>query len=231
MLLGIDFETTGLDVKNDLIIEVGAVLWDTNIGAPVFIQSDIVQNNVPIPDEITKITGITGEMVQDYGLPPTDVFKKLWSLIKSSNAVVAHNGTSFDKPMLQAQTKRLEWEWIDKPWIDTSIDVPYPEKTTTRKLVHLAAEHGFLNPFAHRAVFDVLTMLAVLKEYDLGQVVKLAGEPNITVKALVSYDDREQAKSRGYRWDAERKSWVKNLKQSQLVVETEKVPFKIVELA
>lgn len=230
LLLGLDFETTGLSFEKDLIIEIGAVIWDTERKAPVFIYSTLVDHGVPIPPEITGITGIDETMIQDFGVKPEEAFEKLWNCIKSCNAVVAHNGTNFDKPMLKAQTARDNSKWIEKPWVDTSVDVPYPEKCTTRKLVHLAAEHQFLNPFAHRAIFDVLTMFGVLNRYDINEVLKLAAEPNITLKAQVSYDDKELAKARGYRWQSDTKSWIKTLKQSQVLKEIEEAGFKIVEV-
>ena len=96
-----------------------------------------------------------------------------------------------------------------------------PPAITTRKLTHLAAEHGFLNPFPHRAVSDVLTMLKVLSHYDIAPVLESARQPSFTVKACVSYDDREKAKARGYRWDAARKIWTKIVKGHRLNDEIE----------
>jgi oligoribonuclease (3'-5' exoribonuclease) len=38
-LLGIDLETTGLDVTKDRIIEIGMVLWETDTQTPIIVDS------------------------------------------------------------------------------------------------------------------------------------------------------------------------------------------------
>lgn len=153
--------------------------------------------------------------------------------MRRAAAVVAHNGSGFDRPMFDAQLARmLEAEALRSqiaalPWIDTCLDVPFPEAITTRKLVHLAAEHGFLNPFAHRAVFDVLTMLRVMAAYPIEPILESAKQPLVTCIAQVSYDDREKAKARGYRWRGQSKLWVKHLKAHRLEEEKAQAGFPI----
>ena len=214
---------------------MGAVLWDTGPegggrkaegGRPVKLLSALVHHPdddplnacPPISAEITAITGITQEDIDIYSEPWIQVLRGMNNMALRADAIVAHNGTGFDKPMLLAHLDRLDTpqaphlDFWRGPWIDTCIDVDYPPSITTRKLTHLAAEHGFLNPFAHRAVSDVLTMLKVLAHYDIGPVLESSRQPNVTLRALVSYDDREKAKGRGYRWDAGTKSWRKTLK-------------------
>jgi len=78
------------------------------------------------------------------------------------------------------------------------VDVPSPPQITTRKLAHLAAEHGFLNPFAHRAVFDVLTMLKILSCYPIENVIISSNQPLMKLVALVAFDGRYKAKARGF---------------------------------
>jgi DNA polymerase-3 subunit epsilon len=231
LILGVDFETSGLCVETDKIIEIGAVLWDTDLKAPVFMQSDLLNHGVNIPEEITLLTGITTEMIEDYGVPPEEAVDKLQRLIKTCNAVCAHNGSRFDRPMYEAHLRRMDIPWVDKPWIDTYIDIDYPERIKTRKLVHLAAEHNFLNPFAHRAVFDVLTMLRVADSYEWVETLRLAREPVVTLKAIVTFAEKDRAKERGYQWDASTKSWLKTLKQSRADLEKTEAPFQTLEVS
>jgi DNA polymerase-3 subunit epsilon len=246
-LLGLDFETTGLDFEKDRITEIGAVLWDCEASAPVVIYNVLVKHEdaPPITEEITGLTGITQTMLDEFGDRPVVAFGELNKLIGKAGAIVAHNGSGFDKPMLEAQMKRYaqlgekdpeffaplrsiekNFEWT-KPWVDTCIDIDFPAHITTRKLTHLAAEHGFLNPFSHRAAFDVLTMLKVLALYPLQPVLESAALPMKTLIARVSYDDRDKAKSRGYRWRGESKTWVRHMKAHKAEQEKAEAGFRV----
>ncbi len=166
IIAGLDFETTGTSMEADRIIEIGCVLWDTVLGQPVEIYSALVlhPDGPEVTAEITLINGLTQALLQARGRAPCDAFADLAWYLAQADAVCAHNGTTFDRPMFEAERGRQAsaghgHEWKDIPWIDTMVDIDFPPRLTARKLSHLAAEHGFLNPFPHRAVFDVMTML------------------------------------------------------------------------
>lgn len=229
LLLGLDFETTGLDPVNDRITEVGACLWDTERAAPVqLLQVFCNDGGVPLTEEITKLTGITQRDLDTYGGETYIAFQMFNHLAEKSDAIVAHNGNNFDKLFYEQTCRRHIVQPTKKIWIDTAQDIPYPESITTRKLKHLAVEHGFMNPFAHRALFDVVTMLRVLSHYDIHEVFKYAQAPLVTVRAMVSYDDRQKAKDRRYQWDGGKKIWTKQLRDFQLEKETKEAPFQVV---
>jgi DNA polymerase III subunit epsilon len=233
-LLGMDLETTGLDPKKDHITEYGMVLWDWDTQKPIMVESVLVNIGEPLTEEIKQITGLTDEMLSTYGIRPVDALAKFDYLARAADVVVGHNCLMFDKIFIESAYRKLADETIPEfLWIDTAQDVPYPDKVKTRKLVHLAAEHGFLNPFPHRACFDVLTMMKVLSCYDIDYIIKLAKEPMVVIQALVSYEDRGLASARGYRWKAESKQWLKGMKESLVDVERESCGFrtKIVEVS
>jgi hypothetical protein len=127
---------------------------------------------------------------------------------------VAHNGNLFDKPLLEAGMKRQGLDFMLRPWIDTKTDIEYPEEIKTTKLKYLACEHGFVNPFSHRAVFDVLTMLTVLSRYDIQEVIALSQQPAVRLQAvcLPPWTDGGKstgiAKSLGFHWNGETKQWL-----------------------
>src|SRR5690606_9794451 len=97
-----------------------------------------------------------------------------------------------------------------KPWIDTKCDIPQKGKSSS--LVYMAADHGFVNPFPHRALHDVFTMLKLAGHYDLDEALQLARSPYITLVAEVSFDDRDKAKSAGFHWDPKRKLWTQRVR-------------------
>lgn len=236
LLLGVDVETTGLDTANDRIIELGAVLWSVEEKKPLVLYSDLIfVGDREVPAVIESLTGISDGHVKKYGMPLQYVLGRFNYLAQQADFIVAHNGTNFDKPILEAEYARACFPFPKAPWIDTSVDVPYPEKTGTRKLTYLAAEHGFLNPFAHRAIFDVLTMTAVLSRYDAEEVARISKEPSVTLTAMTrppwvdGGKSNDAAKAKGYRWNGADKKWQKTVKRSQVSKEVTVAEFETLE--
>jgi DNA polymerase III epsilon subunit-like protein len=247
-LLGLDLETTGLDNATDRITEIGLVLWDSDKNAPIKIWQDFLIDdgirkklkNPEIVDMIQRVCGLTPEILEEFGKSPELVLGAIETIAKDFQIdyVVAHNGENFDKPFLLAELSRHAVvcdTFRSLPWIDTRADIPFPTEPDSRKLKHLALDCGFINPFAHRAVFDVLTMLRVLSHYQLEEVIAYSKVPFVTVRAVVSYDDREKAKSQRYSWEklGERsypKMWVKRIKENQLEKEKAACNFQVVRI-
>lgn len=226
-LFGIDVETTGLDPYKNRVIEIGAVLWDTELSLPVMLYSELVreEENLIIPEEITELTGITQGMLASFGLEPQQgLFAKLNWMMEQADYYVAHNA-AFDRGFMNAFYSRWGLAMPEKPWICTVNDVAYPKRFRSRALVALAGEHGFANPFAHRAVTDVLTMFRVLSHYDINEVVKASVAVKLEVTALVSFDDRQKAKDLGFKWNNEHKKWKKIMRQDQF--DPKEFPFAV----
>lgn len=228
LVIGIDLETNGLCPEKDVIIEIGAVTWDTTSNTPVHIYGALLDNslsgvrNGDISDEIEGITGISQTQIKQYGEDPEVCFNTLLRLMDESDYAVAHNGNAFDRPMLEANLKSLGISNVEKPWIDTMTDIPYGPEIKSRALNYIASDHGFVNPFKHRAVFDVLTMLKVLSHYPIDEVIAFMQSPAITVNALTSkpwLDEGKSnniAKSLGFRWNGEDKKWQQKVKEVAL---------------
>lgn len=230
LLLGLDFETTGLDASTDRVIEIGAVLWDTEDRTPVKFFSEMVRIDTELPEEITKITGIKPTHLARFGLDFRNAWEQFLKIYDYADFVCAHNAP-FDKSFFDAECARFGCMPRQLLWIDTNCDVEYPDHIKHKNLTYLSATHNFLNPFAHRAVFDVLTMLKVLDNYPFEDVLALAREPNVKLRAVVSFDQKDLAKGAGFYWDGKDKIWFKVLKQSkaeqELLLQRE---FKVVNL-
>ena len=234
-LLGIDLETTGLDTQKDEVTEIGYVLVDTEVSKPLLCVSDLVDSGVDVPDEITEITHITTDMLREYGRSPSDVLSRLVSYMNEVDYIVAHNGNFFDKPFLYRWSCDHEVEIPDKPWLDTRDDVPYPKHYRYRNLTYLAAEHGFINPFPHAALFDAMAMMKVLSHYDINEVIKRFKTPWVVIRADVSFERKDEAKKLGYQWQKAgdktyTKCWVKRVKEFELEQERQEATFKVIEL-
>lgn len=249
-LLGIDFETTGFDTANDRITEIGAVLWDVEEKRPLHLSSiflyapDYDQKLTPeTVGMMQRVCGITPEMLKEFGTPPQDGLSLVETLCNrhAPEFIVAHNGANYDRPILISELDRhgLSCNALRSlPWIDTRTDLPFEQEPDSRKLKHMAGDHGFLNPFAHRAVFDVLTMLRVLSHYDIAKVVEYARQPSVVLRALVDYAQRDLAKAQRYSWEkigdkVFPKCWVKLVKEGQMPQEIEackKTGFKAVRI-
>ena len=230
VLCGIDVETSGLDPANDRIIEIGAVTFDWDTKMPMQILSELVDPTMEdsewkLPEEITGITGITFDALGKYGAFERDVLVKLESMIQFADYYVAHNGNIFDRPFMEAAYGRHSMTMLDRPWLDTIEDVKFPESIKTRNLHHLGADHMVLNPFRHRACFDVLTMFKVMEHYDLDAIIARSKEPTVYVQALVSFNEKEFAKEKGFRWCSDKKIWWKQFKASDFEAERQEYGF------
>ena len=232
LLLGLDFETTWTEPVSPMHArptEAGAVLYDTERRAPLRIYNTLVYDGdyPSSPPELVALTGITDDMLLKYAVSPVVMLEILNEMMEEAHYIVGHNGVEFDKVIYEQECERWDMKHLDKPWMDTKTDVPYPEHIKTRKLTHLAADHGFANPFSHRALFDVLTMFKVMEEYDFNEIAELSKQPNVRVIANVSYHDRELAKKRGYYWDGENKRWTKIMKEEQAAKEKSEAGFPV----
>lgn len=248
-VLGIDFESTGLDTSKDRITEIGAVLWDTEKCQPLRLFSTFVHDDTypSITREIAGLTGITNEILAEFGYLPAPAFDVLERLCKHHGVsyIVAQNGTHFDHPLLVSELIRNGVEapaLRAVPWIDTRLDIPYRHHSKSGHLNYVAADHGILNPFKHRALFDVLTMLSIVAQYKFEDILIYRALPSIHVRIMIPtpWSDngvgKNVARMNGYQWeevDGRRyeKCWVKRIKDAQFDAEVKKVaPYPVVIL-
>lgn len=211
-VLGIDFETTGLNPEIHDIIEVGWVLWNTEENKMINAGSFLITPDDPVPLEITQLTGITDDMLEysDQSLnvligdPP----------IAGINYLVAHNA-DFEKSFIAHNSYRFRY-WASTPWIDTMTDLPYPPMKGKGSLSEICMAHGVFNPMPHRALTDTLAMMQVFAQYDFEEIQKRASSPRIQLVAQVTFDEKDKAKKAGYRWDSDARIWFKKILQIDL---------------
>jgi DNA polymerase-3 subunit epsilon len=225
LILGLDFETTGGDPAVHRITEVGMTQWDTDLRQPVKIMGYLVNpGDAPWEPEIIERFPKMPELSVKYGIDDLKAAKQFFLWYQSAETVCAHNGIKFDKGFMQAWADRYNFDSDpDKLWIDTLTDLPLP-RWYTRKLAYMPVDHGMLpNPFPHRAAFDAVSMMQMLDQYPLDKVLELARSPIVIVKALVTFNNNELAKKRGYHAeykDGKFVMWFREMKE--LFVEQER---------
>jgi len=238
-LLGFDVETSGLDIKNDRIIELGTVLWDVEEKRPltihgVYMWDDTYPKLSPV---INRLTKITDENLKEFGQDPQECLNDLANFAEKHKVdyIVGHNANKYDIPMLHhnmdlygVQGKYLR----ELPVIDTMTDIPFNYDPCSRKLPHLIGEHEIVNYWPHRATTDVLVMMRLLAKYKIEKVIEYSKIPTIVVKAMVDYHSRQLAKDASFFWEKAGdvkypKEWIKQIKQNELQALREKASFEI----
>jgi DNA polymerase-3 subunit epsilon len=97
-----DIETTGLEPKQDRIVEFGAVKFDKR--GPICRYSALINPGIPMPEEAGRVNGITGEMLA--GKPSLEqVFPDFLRVVKNT-VIIAHNAP-FDTGFVNEQLKIL----------------------------------------------------------------------------------------------------------------------------
>src|SRR5258707_1258070 len=96
LLMGVDFETQGLDATKDRVTETGAVTWDPSSKQPVRISGFLVKAAGGVSAEIAKLTGITNEMLDSYGVESRAGLQAILAMAKTAKFLVAHNA-EFDR--------------------------------------------------------------------------------------------------------------------------------------
>jgi len=110
----VDFESTGLDIYTDEIIEIGATKLVGGFITDTF--HTYVKANKKISKRASEITGITDSQLQD-AMDPVETLEKLIEFIGNS-VFVAHNA-AFDYSILKSNVKRYLNRDIDYLVLDT----------------------------------------------------------------------------------------------------------------
>lgn len=203
----VDVETTGLDASKDRIIEIGICEfgWEEN-ELPVLLglYGSLEDPKIPLPPEITKLTGITDQAVRGQSIR-WDIVRDAW---QRASIIIAHNA-EFDRSFLRIRPELCEFT---KHWGCSVKHIDWHGLGFgSRKLQYLAADHGFVNPFAHRALFDCATTFRLVAPH-MKELVANSYEPEVRFIAWNSpFESKDGLKARGYRWDAEQRVWHKTV--------------------
>lgn len=211
----IDLETTGLDPNVDQIIEIGILEFSVDGKKSCKLLSTysaLQESTNEIPTKITELTGIDSEMLKDRNID--------WGIVRKylerASIVIAHN-VDFDRSFLERVEEisdlGLHWGCSLKHinW--------HKHGFHTRALNYLASDHGFVNPFSHRAIFDCATTFRLCTPY-LDELIDKSYEREYELAAVgAAFDKKDQLKEQGYLWDSKRRVWHKVVFQGDLEYE------------
>ena len=219
----LDIETTGLIARQDRIIELAMVPFEFQPNGKIYqvlpAYNEFQDPGEPIPRNITKITGITDEMVSGRSID----LESITSMISKSVIIIAHNA-KFDRPfaeLLHNDFKNISWgcSMADVDWAEEGIE--------STKLEYIAYRYGFFYK-GHRATIDCYAGIHVLtqnmfesNEPVLKRLLDTARKTQIRLFAQDSpYDKKDVLKARGYSWsdgkDGSVRSWFQDVLEEDL---------------
>jgi DNA polymerase III subunit epsilon len=177
----------------------------------------------PIPEDVSRLTGITNEDVRGQSINE-DRVRELATDVK---LIIAHNA-SFDRPFIDRRLPFL----ADTHWGCSMNDVSWQERgLSSRKLEILLYAHTntFLDTH-HRALDDCRATLHVLANpFSDGRVplqllLTNCRTPRVRVAAVNShFDTKDLLRQRGYAWTGDKgkppKTWCREVVQPELDAE------------
>ncbi|MBD8548627.1 3'-5' exonuclease [Sphingomonas sp. CFBP 8760] len=204
----IDVETIGLDADHPIIdLAIQRIAFDARgmivqVGQP---RQWFEDPGMPIPAEITRLTGITDADVVGKRIDTDEAV----SLIASTTVAIAHNA-AFDAVRVERRLPAI----AGHAWACSCNEVPWPELGFDgRKLGHLLMQQGLFH-HGHRAAADVWATINLLGrvlsdgETALARLIRQAEQPSVRIEATnAPFEAKDALKARGYRWHADQRTW------------------------
>ena len=158
----IDLEMTGLNVKTDRILELGAARVRDNAVTETF--SAVINPKVQLSEKIVQLTGITNEMAE-AGKDYDSTIKEFLDFL--GDDILAGQNIMFDYSFLKqwAVNHNLSFE---KKAVDTlKLARKFLPEEQKKDLASLCVYFGIARKNAHRALDDVLETQKILEQLKL----------------------------------------------------------------
>ncbi|MFA5522365.1 MAG: 3'-5' exonuclease [Castellaniella sp.] len=195
----LDTETTGLEAADDAIIELGMVRLRYSPSAHRLVSVEATLSlyedpGRPIPEFITRLTGITDAMVSGQRMDDAQVA----AFLDGDPLIVAHNA-GFDRPFFERRFSTLD----HLPWACSAYGVDWSELGfESRKLEYLLLRLGWFYD-GHRATNDTLAMAWLFHRMPAALEALLVEARRTTVRVQAfgaPFDVKDALRERGYRW-------------------------------
>ena len=199
----LDLETTGLDKEEDKIIEIAIKCIEINKknGEDITVidsYESLQDPGFPIPENATKINGITDDMVKNQSID--------WDYVKNifdkCQLIVAHNA-QFDRSFMDLELPISQ----SKIWACSINDIDWDKRNfKSYKQELLCLWHGFYYE-SHRAMMDInalihlLTHSSYINNKPIVELIQNAKKPVCKVEALFAkFEYKNLLKKRNYKW-------------------------------
>jgi DNA polymerase-3 subunit epsilon len=202
--LFVDVETTGLNPAADEIVELAMIAFDYVVdGSLLNVIGSFDQLRYPgrpIPPEVSRLTGLTDEMVAMTSIDDDAVAE----FVAPAALVVAHNA-AFDRKFCE----RLFPIFAEKPWACTFREVAWADEGfESARLSILANGYGLFFD-GHRALNDCQAAVELLArplprsgKTGLAAILESARRACWRIRAVgAPFSCRETLKLRKYHWD------------------------------
>lgn len=219
----VDTETTGLDPSEDRLIEIATQRFLFTVTGKI-LQIERVRHwledpETPLPALIRRLTG----------LGDNDLRGKLFdsgaitTILGEAALVIAHNA-AFDRPFLDARFPSLRYN----AWACSLTQLDWPALGFDgRALGHLVMQSGRFF-VGHRASNDVLALTSLLGVVAadgrtiLSHLLECCMLDSFRMDAVgAPFEAKDVLKARGYRWNANRRFWSREVGIVDVAEETE----------
>jgi DNA polymerase-3 subunit epsilon len=206
----VDTETTGIDPKDHMVIEIAAILYSVEANDVIGMAAMILPAEENPAEEINHISPALLNTVEEEGEVIKGFSSMLYAMMETADVIVAHQA-SFDKGHLTKENLEI---WSSKPWLCTKEDFKFSKGKPGDSLVNLALAHNVPVHGNHRAGVDVNLIAKIFRSYSAEELQALfqhALLPRDYYVALTNFVEKEKPKNAGFSWNGEKKCWWKKL--------------------
>lgn len=190
-----DLETTGLDVKNDQIIQIGLIKFNSTTFEEIEHKMYFVKpkDDYIMSEEAISKHGVTKEYLDANGVYLTEIWQECKDFIGNCD-MLSYNGNHFDVPMLyyNLQRNNLDFDFASRNFYDSMV---IERKIYSMKLGDIYKRYTNKElDNAHDAFFDTKATVEVFK-HQFNKNREIIEETNFKLLSLedfLKYDNNNE---------------------------------------
>lgn len=200
----LDTETTGLDPASDRITELAMLRFKYEDDGTILCLDGLFHEfndpQMPIPADVTALTGITDAMVSGACITQADID----AFVADVGLVIAHNA-AFDRQMIEGNFPACRLGSLN--WACSHNEIDWKARGKKGGSLEVLAIAEGITFGSHRADADVIATAFVLNGTSDGhgapfaEMLENARKATLHIVAANSpFDSKDELKARGYKW-------------------------------